>query len=145
MVTELSPVKVSRKNSSVRYFDGKLSDSRKTVQVISFDTSLHTKLESSRIEKSCVSLVNCDVKAVSGARLEKPGKMEIMATNQTKVAVSPRKFEVSEVSEADVPKEVNISEVDGLERGQRVTIVVKVVNVATAVTVTSRDSKELRK
>ncbi len=36
IVTELSPVKVSRKNTSVRYFDGRMSDRRKRVRVISF-------------------------------------------------------------------------------------------------------------
>ena len=36
IVTQLSPVKVSHKNEKVRYFDGKLSDGKKTLRVVSF-------------------------------------------------------------------------------------------------------------
>ena len=40
VVTQLSPVKVSKRNPTVRYFDGKMSDGRKSVRVVSFDPSL---------------------------------------------------------------------------------------------------------
>ena len=33
VVTHLSPVKVSKRNSSVRYFDGQMSDGRKSVRL----------------------------------------------------------------------------------------------------------------
>ena len=42
VVTELSPVKVSKRNSSVRYFDSKMSDGHKSVRVVSFDPSLRS-------------------------------------------------------------------------------------------------------
>ena len=40
IVTDLSPVKKGKKNEAVKYFLGELSDGKKFVRVISFDTSL---------------------------------------------------------------------------------------------------------
>ena len=48
VVTKLSPVKHSKRNSMVCYFDGELSDGHKRVRVISFDPSLRSVLESTR-------------------------------------------------------------------------------------------------
>ena len=62
VVTEPSPVKVSRKNEQVRYFSGKVSDGKKTVRVVSFDPALCGTMEKSRVEASAIALVNCQVK-----------------------------------------------------------------------------------
>lgn len=37
VVTHLSPLKTSRKNAGVRYFDGKISDGKRSVRMISFE------------------------------------------------------------------------------------------------------------
>ncbi len=88
IVTELSPVKVSRKNTSVRYFDGRISDRRNSVRVIFFEPALRSAMESAWQEKSAVSVVNCSVKE---ARSKEDG-MEIMVTKKSKIETSPRKF-----------------------------------------------------
>ena len=60
VMTELSPVKVSRKNEKIKYFSGKLSDGKKAVRVISFDAALRAKMEESRSKGSAIALVNCE-------------------------------------------------------------------------------------
>jgi len=44
-VGSLSPIKASRKNNKVKYFEGQLSDGRKTVRVISFEPKLRGQME----------------------------------------------------------------------------------------------------
>ena len=39
-VGELSPVKTSSKNRAVKYFDGRFSEGKKTVRLVSFDPNL---------------------------------------------------------------------------------------------------------
>lgn len=45
LVGEVLPIKASRKNLETKYFEGKLTDRRKTVQVVSFDPKLHGQFE----------------------------------------------------------------------------------------------------
>ncbi len=90
VVTQLSPVKTSRKNSSVRYFDGRMSDGKKSVRVVCFDPTKRGALEDVRAKGSAVSVANCNVKGASGSKEE----MEIVTTNQSRVESSPRKFVV---------------------------------------------------
>ena len=40
VVTEVSPVKKSKCNPSVKYFDGKISDGKESVHIVSFEPSL---------------------------------------------------------------------------------------------------------
>ena len=40
VVGEVLPIKASRKNCETKYFEGKLTDGRKTVWVLSFDPKL---------------------------------------------------------------------------------------------------------
>lgn len=51
VITELSPVKVSKKNSQVKYFSGTVSDGKKSCQLVAFDPGLRSKLEKSNQEK----------------------------------------------------------------------------------------------
>ena len=37
VISELSPIKTSTKNSAVKYFDGRFSNGKKTVRLVSFD------------------------------------------------------------------------------------------------------------
>ena len=43
VVGEVLPIKASRKNCKTMYFEGKLTDGRKIVQVVSFDPKLHAQ------------------------------------------------------------------------------------------------------
>ena len=94
VVMNLSPVKESKKNTSVQYFHGTISDGRKSVRVVSFDPPLRLSLQLSRTKRSSVAVVNCQVKTGRG-----DSNVEIMATNRTKVEDSPRKFSLPSTSE----------------------------------------------
>ncbi len=52
---EVLHLKVSRKNSLVKYFSGKVSDGVKTVRVVLFEPCLNSEMEKSRVEGSAVS------------------------------------------------------------------------------------------
>ena len=45
VVGDLSPVKTSTKNSTMKYFDGRFGDGVKTVRLVSFDPILRGKLQ----------------------------------------------------------------------------------------------------
>ena len=62
MILELSLVKSSRKNSDMKYFQGKLGDGVKVVRLVSFEPCLMTDMEKHREKSDSVSLVNCSVK-----------------------------------------------------------------------------------
>ena len=61
-ITELSPIKVSHKNSQVKYFSGKVTDGKMTVRVVSIDPGLRNQMEKSKVEGSTVSVINCQIK-----------------------------------------------------------------------------------
>ena len=84
--TQLSPVKVSRRNPPVRYYDGNFYE-QEGARIVSFDPSLRAAMEAARVSGSTVSVVNYQVKAAKSGE-----EMEIMATSCTKVEPSPRKF-----------------------------------------------------
>ena len=78
IVTQMSPVKVSKRNSSIRYFDGKISDGQKSIRLASFDPGLRAALE---LARTSVAFRNCQIKAVSGSsRGWGGGEVEIMTT-----------------------------------------------------------------
>ena len=140
VVTELSPVKVSRKNSSVKYFDAKLSDGRKVVRLVSFDPTLRESLEQLRSEGSTVAVSNCQVKD------GRDGEKEIVATTRTKVQASPRKMgRIASVSSQEEPKLVKVNDVSDTPVNEHVTVVVKVFNLSAPAKVTTKDGKELCK
>ncbi len=62
VVTQVSPVKTSRRNPSVRYFDGRITDGKKSVRVVCFDPSMRSALEDARATSSSISVENCNVK-----------------------------------------------------------------------------------
>ena len=122
MTMELSPVKVSKRNPCVCYFDGKMSDGRKSVRVVSFAPSLRSALESSCTKGSSVIFVNYHVKAAGGSSRGQDGAVEIVAM---KVEASPGKFDISSTPVDEEPTQVELSNMDGLGAGQLITVKVK--------------------
>ncbi len=88
----LSPVKKSRSNSSVSYFDGKLSDGQQCVRVISFETDHLDCMKRAQNSKSDVLLSNCAVK-----RSKFNSGLEVVLSNRSTVLASPKKFSVEGV------------------------------------------------
>ena len=61
-VGPVSPIKTSRNNAKVKYFEGQLSDGSKTVRFVSFEPKLRSQVEQAREGLRGVSLANCTVK-----------------------------------------------------------------------------------
>lgn len=71
IVTELSPIKTSKRNSHVKYFTGQLSDGKKCMRLVSFDPKLRPRLSESLGYSSVVAMRECRVKRASvGDNLE---------------------------------------------------------------------------
>ena len=56
VVTELPPVKVSKKNCRVGYFDRNMSDGEKSICIVSFDPALRASLEQFQMERSGMTI-----------------------------------------------------------------------------------------
>ena len=59
VVVELSPIKSSRNNPGVKFFNAKISDEKKSARMVSFEPKLWPSLETSQMEGSTVAIVNC--------------------------------------------------------------------------------------
>ncbi len=125
-VGEVSPVKCGRRNPAVKYFEGHMTDGKKTVQVVSFEPTLKAEVEKARKSTEGVALTNCLVQ-----ESKQPGKdFEIKATSETTVAKSPKKFGGGQ--DFDYAGVSAASELRGLTVNQHVTVTGKVTLVKKA-------------
>ena len=62
VVGELLPIKTSSKNNAIKYCDGRFSDGKKMVKLVSFDPKLHTRLDEVKKSGCRVALEKCLVK-----------------------------------------------------------------------------------
>ena len=67
-VGNILPIKTSRNNPRVKYFEGKISDGAKTVRFVSFEPKLRSQVEEAEKNLYGIALTNCAVK-----RSRKPG------------------------------------------------------------------------
>ena len=118
VVTDLKPLKKSKKDEIVKYFSGELCDGKSSVRLISFQPSLRSSLINSLEKKDAVSLVNCQVHGVQG------GGPEVLLTNATKIEPSPKKFG-TEISRKQ-PAIVHMDDLPSTTVDQTVTVMVKV-------------------
>ena len=142
VVGELSPVKTSSKNRAVKYFDGRFSDGKKTVRLVSFDPTLRNKFEEIRKSGEGLALQNCFVK-------RKADDFELHVNNKSSIISSPKKFKVSEES---VENGVSCAELRTLEElkdlaeHQRVSFTGKVTSVSSVEELVKKSNgKSLRK
>ena len=140
VVTDLSPVKKSKKDEKMRYFSGQLSDDKSCVRVISFEPSLRQAMNDSLSKKGSISLVGCQVRAARG------GGSEIVLNSDSKVELSPKKFDGGVlVVHKDAADAIQMNDLSSLSVGQHVTVTVKVKTVEPVEKVKNRDGKELSK
>ena len=85
VVGQVSPIKSSTKWNEVKYFDGQFSDGVKTVRLVSFEHSLHSKIEQAQKAQCSVALQNCAFK-------RSRDKCEIHVNKNTSVIPSMKKF-----------------------------------------------------
>ena len=136
VVTALSPIKTSHKNSSFKYFDGRLSDGGNSVRLISFDPTLRSSLATSSEEGTTICINNCQVKP------DKDGGNEITLSTETKIDQSPRKHPVQAT---DLSKITQVDDIPHLANGQQVNVKVKVVTLGQSVEVNNRKGVTLKK
>ena len=91
VVSELSPIKESRKNIKVKYFDLRVTDG-KVARASSFEPSLRAGFAESIDKGTPLKLLNCPVTPVTG----QADKFEIFTYNHSKVMKSPKKFVIGE-------------------------------------------------
>jgi hypothetical protein len=137
VITELSPVKKSRKNESVKYFSGQLCDGKDSVRVIYFEPCLREKMSDCFEKKEPVCLSNCQIR--SGAR----GGSEVLLNKLTQVAVSPKKFDTN--AAVLFRKESASVGMNSLVMDADVNVTVKVKSVDPVKEVKNRDGKVLKK
>ena len=89
VVTKLSPVKCGKKNAKIKYFDGKLTDGKKTMRMVSFQLQLRSQLQTSLDAATSVALSDCQVK--EGGFQE---ELDIVAASRSKFLSSPKKFKL---------------------------------------------------
>ena len=133
----LSLVKKSWRGPCVQYFDGKLTDKKNVVWVVYFDAEKRAAFEESREKQKSIGLKTFEVK-------EKRGEFEVIASTNTEVASSEKKFDVDK-SILDSVEVKSLSNLDDFQLNQHVSMRVKVVKIEASVTVTTKDGRVVKK
>lgn len=133
LVGELSPIKDSRGKAGVRYFEGKLSDGKKTIRMVSFAPNLRGDLEKLRKSDEGVAVVNC---IVQKSKMSVGEELEVVAGTRSSIMPSPKKFRVDEdaasSSVSGVVEIKRLEEVKCLAVNQHISVTGKVVSVEDA-------------
>ena len=87
-IGQLSPIKISRTNADVKYFDGFFSDGKKTVRMVSFEPKLKAKIEEKASNKE-LAITNCSVQ-----KRKASDELEIVAGSKSDIICSPKKFRI---------------------------------------------------
>lgn len=138
LVTELSPIKVSKNNISVKYFNAKLNDGIKTIRLISFSPNIHDDMEKAHLESQPIALTNCQVKEIASQYKNNDDTFEIVASNKTAI-------EITTMKSFQLPDNLTItlSEIDNTAINQSVTISVKILETHPMETIVSKTGKQL--
>ena len=136
IVTELSPVKLNRKNQE--YFSGKISDGKKTMRVLSFEPTLHGAMEKSRIDGNPNQIKEALLRYASGSE-DTP--FEIWTSRRSHVESSSEKsFDLT-----DVEKKYSVVALEDLVNiavNERVVVSIKVVDMEETRTTQNKYGKE---
>ena len=138
----VSPVKQSKSNKGVRYFEARVNDGKVARRVVSFDVGLQPAMKKAEEEKSAVALQNSKVKMSSTTH-----QLEVHLNKRSQVTASPRKFNVVDGFDTTT-REVKIADIADLAVNQTVEVVYKVLEVKDVQVVKRKQSdagKELRK
>ena len=128
-VGALSPVKSSRNNTKMKYFEGQLSDGSKTVRFVSFEPKLRQQIEEAHEKCSSIALRNCAVKR------NRQQDLEVLVSSQTKIHSSPKKFKIDdkvikEFEEAKCSGIAALEELNDVAEHQSVAVSGKVVSMS---------------
>ena len=90
VVGGVSPMKISKTKTGIKYFDDTFIDGKKVLQMVSFGPKLCDQYEEAQKNQYPVALKNCFVKR--GRRND----LEILVNTNISVMKSPKKFKVPE-------------------------------------------------
>ena len=142
VIVDVSPVKRSRKNDTVRYFHSELTDGKKIIKVVSFDPSLQSVLKDACEKVSTISLSKCQVKPSR----DNPEQLEILLSPCSKVDSSPRKFSVNrQLKFTPDSKTINLEDIGDISVNQIVSVRAKVTEVQEPKVITTKHGKQLTK
>ena len=140
--TNVSPVKRSRKNDTVRYFHCELTDGKKIVKLVSFDPALQSVLKDACEKDSTISLSKCQVKPSR----DNPEQLEILLSPRSKVDSSPRKLSVNrQLKLTPDNKTINLEDIGDISINQIVSVRAKVTEVQEPKVITAKHGKQLTK
>ena len=120
-----------------RNFDGELSDGKRKVRVVGFDSKVREKLFDCHGKRKPVVVSNCQVKSGKYS-----SDLEIFVKKSTELQKSPTKFDIAEIMFVTDEHVVTISEISKLANYQRVTLRVKVLHEGKVQTVKSNLCKQ---
>ena len=146
IITELSPVKSSRKNESIKYFNAKISDGKKSMRVVSYSPGIRNDLEESRVNTAPISLVNCQIKETpsqfqSADKLSQDNRFEIIASGYCTVKKSPNTFSLPDDFKPlqGTSPDLKLDDLNAMPVDQNVTITIKILEMKPPVTFTTRN------
>ena len=84
IVTELSPLKKSKKDDKIHYFNGHLSDGKTSLRLVSFEPSLRQAMNNSLSSQDAIAVVGCQI------RPGRSGVSEVLLNKETKIEESPK-------------------------------------------------------
>lgn len=135
-------MKVS-KTSDMSYYFGQISDGKKSLRLVSFDTKLKNVMDQAKETNQPIVLNNCTIQ-----ESKRGYGLEIYANSQTKVSDSPKKFEISTTSAATTTNKAlnSLEEIKDTQVNQKVTVRGKIVSLEDPMAVFSKArNKDLRK
>ena len=119
------------KKGKTKYFDGKLSDGKRSARFVCFDAKMHERLCNIQQKREPLALSNCEVKEskfLSG--------LEVVVRKSSEIHPSPKKMQVPDSTFVTTSENlVTIEEISGLPEYQIVSVRVKVVGEEYAIEV----------
>ena len=130
---QLSPIKTSRKNKDIKYFDAQISDGLKIARLVSFDSSLHSDMKKMKDNSETINVTNCKVKECHGAGVDSENvfsPFEIVVGTKSKLQNSPKKFKIDALPQLTTTKLITVSNINDISINQKVDIKVKPISVS---------------
>lgn len=145
VVGQLSPVKTSRSNPAVKFFEGQMADGKKSVHMVCFEPKLRNDITKAHENGEGIAISRCAVQ-----RSKRTGKddLEIVLGSHTTISKSPKKIRLDEATLLATNPASSSTEVHALEQvadlavNQHVTLTGKVVSVKPSETVHSKIREE---
>lgn len=88
-------MKVSTNNQDVTYFEASLTDGKRVIRMVSFESHLRRDMESFKEKDESISCVNCNVRR---SKFDDT-KFEVVASSKLRIPSSPKKFKLSKDKE----------------------------------------------